>query len=117
MGSEIWREAQASGDLHVEVPFAVLLEMWAGPEKGSGSVLRGVIDLVYRAADGWRIVDYKTDRVEGGIAELLERHGLQLGSYVNAWHVVTGEAPARAGIFGVRDVKIAWSAATPAAGS
>ena len=117
MGSEIWREAQASGDLHVEVPFAVLLEMWAGPEKGSGSVLRGVIDLVYRAADGWRIVDYKTDRVEGGIAELLERHGLQLGSYVNAWHVVTGEAPARAGIFGVRDVRIAWSAATPAAGS
>jgi len=68
-------------------------------------------------ADGWRIVDYKTDRVEGSIAELLERHGLQLGSYVNAWHVVTGEAPARAGIFGVRDVKIAWSAATPAAGS
>ena len=117
MSSEIWREAQASGDLHVEVPFAVLLETWAGPENGRGVVLRGVIDLVYRAADGWRIVDYKTDRVEGGIAELLERHGLQLGSYVNAWHVVTGEAPARAGIFGVRDVKIAWSAATPAAGS
>jgi hypothetical protein len=165
MHSDVWRDAQSSGELHVEVPFAVLLEEGTGPFSSASvpdkvpvpfsadrsvtgatngsvipvaqglspasrdpgrtgspeagavgripTVLRGVIDLVYRAADGWRIVDYKTDRVEGGVAELVERHGAQLGAYVHAWRTATGETPTRAGIFGVRDVQIRWKKGSP----
>ena len=52
-----WAEAKASPECHEEAPFAVL-------EKRDGlpTVLTGVIDLVHRTGDGWKIVDYKTDR-------------------------------------------------------
>jgi ATP-dependent exoDNAse (exonuclease V) beta subunit len=82
-----WAEAQAAGtDCLVEVPFAVRID---GP-----TILRGVIDLVYRTKAGWRIVDYKSDRLDGVAdieAELRARHGAQLAEYADAWRRATGE--------------------------
>ena len=54
---EFWAEAKASPECHEEAPFSVLEE-----REGVPTVLTGVIDLVHRTGDGWKIVDYKTDR-------------------------------------------------------
>ncbi len=52
-------------------------------------VLNGTIDLVYRAADGWRLIDYKTDA--DASANLHERYGDQIEQYRAAWQQTTGE--------------------------
>jgi ATP-dependent helicase/nuclease subunit A len=109
-----FQEARAGAEVCVEVPFAVRLEpgqtMPTGLDIDTPTVLRGVIDLAYRTADGWRILDYKTDRLDGVAdpqAELQARHGVQLEQYGFAWGRVTdgkgttarvvrvGSAPAR----------------------
>ena len=41
--------------------------------------LQGVIDLLFEEADGWVLVDYKTDNIDG--ARALERYALQLQLY------------------------------------
>jgi len=72
-----WAEARAGGEVHVEVPFAVRVEPGTSipgvAVMERPTVLRGVIGLVYRAADGWRILDYKTDRLEGAEDRLAGR--------------------------------------------
>jgi Ion channel/PD-(D/E)XK nuclease superfamily len=61
-----WQEARAGAEVLVEVPFAVRLEPGTSIAGDVPivlpTVLRGVIDLAYRAGDGWRILDYKTVR-------------------------------------------------------
>ena len=57
------------------------------------TVLRGVIDLVHQSAEGWRILDYKSDQLDGLAdvdAELLARYGPQVAQYRVAWERVTG---------------------------
>jgi len=90
-------EARAGAEVCVEVPFAVRFDpgeaLPAGLNIEVPTVLRGVIDLAYKTADGWRILDYKTDRLDGVTdpqAELQARHGVQLGQYELAWRRVTG---------------------------
>jgi ATP-dependent helicase/nuclease subunit A len=104
-----WQEARAGGDLCVEVPFAVRLEPGQSvpgvPAADRLTVLRGVIDLAHRAGDGWRIVDYKTDQLDGVAdveAELRARHGVQLGQYEFAWEQVTEGKVLSARIVSVR---------------
>lgn len=89
-----WQDALAGGEAHVEVPFAVRLD--PGTTAGGRpvelpTIVRGVIDLVYRSGPGWRIVDYKTMRVAVGERELLGRHRLQLEHYEHAWKRATGD--------------------------
>jgi ATP-dependent exoDNAse (exonuclease V) beta subunit len=69
-----------------------------------------VIDLVYRAGSGWRIIDYKTDRTMADVQELAARYGGQVLRYRDAWTTVTGEPVDGAGLFGVRDLRTAWVA-------
>jgi hypothetical protein len=58
-------------------------------------LLEGFCDLLYRAPDGWVVVDYKTDR--GGDEESLRRqYELQAGAYAVAVEQITGERVARA---------------------
>jgi DNA helicase-2/ATP-dependent DNA helicase PcrA len=103
--STVWLEARAAGEVLAEVPFAVRVDQPAsGPR-----VLRGVIDLVYRLPDGWRIVDYKTDAGASDPRGLLERHAGQLGEYRAAWAVLTGEPAPRVGVFALRTLRIAWT--------
>ncbi len=70
MRSNLWRRARAAARCLTEAPFVVTL-----PE----GVVRGVIDLAFEEADGWVLVDYKTD--QAGIGELLEKYRPQLESY------------------------------------
>ena len=72
-----WAEAKASPECHEEAPFSVLDD-----RDGVPTVLAGVIDLVHRARDGWKIVDYKTD---SDPAALSAKYAGQIAEYERAW--------------------------------
>ena len=104
-----WATAMASGERHVEVPFAIVREQ---EEEGRPIVRHGVIDLVYRDDDGWRIVDHKTDQLgERGATELAERYRHQLECYGEAWRAVTGgdAGSVRTGLHAVRTGEVCWT--------
>ncbi len=66
----------------------------------AATVLRGVIDLVFREPDGWVIVDYKTDKAaKQNQAKLTQLYEPQLKHYVQAWRQMTGELVKEAGFF------------------
>ena len=73
-----WAEAKASSEVYEEVPFAVREQ----PD-GVPTVLTGVMDLVHRTAEGWQVVDYKTDR--DGAAGLPAKYAEQIAAYEGAW--------------------------------
>jgi ATP-dependent exoDNAse (exonuclease V) beta subunit len=108
-----WEVARAGGEFHAEVPFAVRIE--AGESPGSlgavdvPTILRGVIDLVYRGADGWRILDYKTDIAAAAGESLAARHAPQLAQYRGAWERITGEKVAGVGIVALRTSTVEWA--------
>jgi ATP-dependent helicase/nuclease subunit A len=81
---EFWVEAKASAECHEEVPFAIKV---AG-DGGLPKVINGTIDSVYQTADGWKIVDYKTD-VDVTPAMLQARYSDQLKAYAGAWQRFT----------------------------
>jgi ATP-dependent helicase/nuclease subunit A len=108
-----WRDASASGERHVEVPFAVRLEqpvvtqdvVVAQDFSPACIVLRGVIDLVHQSGEGWRILDYKSDQLDGIAdvdAELLARYGPQLAQYKSAWEQATGGKVASSDLVALR---------------
>ena len=93
-----WNQARASAEAHVEVPFAIRAR---DAKPGVPALLFGAIDLVYRAGEGWKIVDYKTDRGADDEA-FRQRHGLQLVEYRTAWERITGEKVQSAELVRVR---------------
>jgi ATP-dependent helicase/nuclease subunit A len=110
-----WQNARIGGEVHVEVPFAVLLGPFDSLALAQGrqgqdvpTVLHGVIDLVHCADDGWRILDYKTDQGSADERALLERHAPQLAQYRAAWERVTGEKVAACGVVAVRTGTVGW---------
>jgi ATP-dependent helicase/nuclease subunit A len=108
--SDIWRRARAAEQVLVEVPFARWLDAAdelapadAASARSVPKFLRGVIDLVFREADGWVIVDYKTDQVHSaGLAELLEHYRGQMQVYAESWRQMTGEPVKESGLYLVR---------------
>ena len=103
MSSEIWERAMAAEERHTEVPFAVRVD----GEDGVPVVVEGVIDVVYRTADGWEIVDYKTDDPEGRVDALVAAYTPQVTAYARQWGKLTGR-PVRAGLFFVRSDVVKW---------
>jgi ATP-dependent exoDNAse (exonuclease V) beta subunit len=108
-----WQDARAGGDAHVETPFAVRLEpgtaLTGGQPVNLPTVLHGMIDLAYRAADGWRILDYKTDQIDGDDGALLARHAPQLAQYRLAWERATGGQVSGSGIVALRTLRVIYS--------
>ena len=103
MTAEFWQEAMAAEERAVEVPFAVRLpEANAAPR-----LLHGVIDLAWRTADGWTVVDYKTDRLGAGVDTLVARYAPQIRAYADHWSARIG-APTRAGLHFVRSGDTRW---------
>lgn len=65
-----------------------------------GLPVHGAIDLVYRDADGWHVVDFKTDGLDGTSAnEVAERYLVQIGLYQRAVEAAVGEEPAAGLLF------------------
>ena len=67
--ASFWQAAKAE-ESSVETPFFI---------SESGRLTNGVIDLLFRSADGWQIVDYKTD-----LALASQKYEAQLDTYRDA---------------------------------
>ena len=96
MESALWRRAVSAQDRMTEVPI-----QWSEPpdKDGVDTVVRGVIDLVFREGDGWVVVDYKTDdRPGASLDDLVEHYTPQVRAYAEAWARLTGEPVREAGL-------------------
>jgi ATP-dependent helicase/nuclease subunit A len=99
MEAGIWQRALASPRRLVEVPFEILLEDVAPLP----TLVRGAIDLVFEEADGWVLVDYKTDSFQGASPRfLVDKYSPQVRLYARVWERVTGENVKETGLFFVR---------------
>jgi ATP-dependent helicase/nuclease subunit A len=86
--SELWRRAKASERRLTEVPFHVEID----DDGALPTLLRGVIDMIFKEEDGWVLVDYKTDRLkDASVQDLVEKYAPQLRVYRDAWQKCTGE--------------------------
>lgn len=101
LGSPLWQRARAADLMLVEVPFSVRVEAQeyitmtgAAPDDvAPAEIIDGRVDLAFREAAGWVIVDYKTDAAGVGIpAPLMARYRAQLRLYAEAWQRITGES-------------------------
>jgi ATP-dependent helicase/nuclease subunit A len=89
LDSQIWQRSLQAEQRLSEVPFHYLLDE---DNDEVPVLLRGSIDLAFREDDGWVLVDYKTDIVNGGSeATLARRYAPQLRLYARAWEACTGE--------------------------
>ena len=79
MRSDIWEQQNSTRRL-VEVPFQTLMPPDPNTADAVPVILRGVIDLVFREAAGWVVVDYKTD-------------GVRKASCHNSSHTIAGKSP------------------------
>lgn len=96
--SEIWRRAAASPKRFVEAPFMTLLATGSG-DPAVPTVIRGVIDLVFWEADGWVIVDYKTDDASAKrLPALVDHYRGQLEMYSACWRQITSQPVREAGL-------------------
>ena len=72
-----------------------------------GVPVHGSIDLVYRDADGWHVIDFKSDRLNGTSAqEAASHYAVQIGLYQRAIEAAVGE-PASAGLLFLRSGELA----------
>ena len=96
--SDIWTEIQTSETVYTEVPFAI---SQAENNPSPGKIIRGVIDLVYRLPEGWKIVDYKTNAVktDEDVRTLCEQTADQVNTYAKHWAKFTGETVIAKGLW------------------
>lgn len=98
--SNIWRRALNSRQRFVEMPFVMSRSMENYDGAKSSTIVRGVIDLVFKEADGWVIVDYKSDRApESRLGGLVDLYGPQIHGYSQAWFEMTGEMVVEKGLY------------------
>lgn len=94
INSDIWKRSQAATRLFSELPFDL-------PETRDGqlTIVRGVIDLIFEEADGWVIVDYKSDGIDiEDVDSLCEYYRPQLEQYAHYWESLTGFGVKEAGV-------------------
>ena len=101
--SEIWRRAERASQRLVEVPFTICLPpgdplIEAAPLP---TLVRGVVDLAFREAGGWVIVDWKTDAAgtDAGIAGRVRHYAPQVRLYAEIWGRITGEPVVETGLY------------------
>jgi ATP-dependent helicase/nuclease subunit A len=100
-GSPLWQRAGSAELLLIEVPFSLrlsaseyasMIDAPLPPDGAPAELIDGRIDLVFREADGWVVVDYKTDAAGESIpASLMAQYRAQLRLYAQAWERITGE--------------------------
>ncbi|HEY6052020.1 MAG TPA: 3'-5' exonuclease, partial [Thermoanaerobaculia bacterium] len=108
--SALWKRALASRQCLVEVPFALSVPSadLGLPDGGpSETLLSGAIDLVFEDADGWTLVDYKSDTVAGNLDALVAFYTPQIEHYRRVWRDLT-RRPTRAGLFFVHGAREVW---------
>lgn len=81
MKSSLWERIGRASQKYFEVPFAL---------EEDGSIVYGVIDLVFKEDNGWVIVDYKTDDFEKD-EERRRSYMKQVEMYKRYWERISGE--------------------------
>ena len=100
MGSELWTRARACSSCLTEVPIQFLQ---SETDQALPTIVRGVIDLVFREAGGWVIVDYKTDDHSPDVIDgLVEHYAGQVRLYAEAWQRAVEEPVCETGLYLVR---------------
>jgi ATP-dependent helicase/nuclease subunit A len=98
MQSALWKRAMKSPRRFVEVPFQILHTPANAP--ALPTIVRGVMDLVFRETDGWVIADYKTDDPRGRpIEALVAEYRPQLQMYAEAWTKMVSEPVKETGLY------------------
>jgi len=93
MKSSVWQRAMHSQQRFSELPFVAL-------GANDGALVRGVIDLAFEEAEGWVLVDYKTDRAsERELDKLVEKYHLQLDAYRAAWTQIMRQPVKEMGLY------------------
>lgn len=83
MCADILSELRSADEVYCEVPFCHKVE-----GNGTFTLWNGVIDLIYKKNDKWRIIDYKTNAEAEGLDY---KYSDQLNAYKNAFLSMTGE--------------------------
>ncbi len=97
--SAIWKRAGASQHVLAEIPLTMMADP-AETDAGLPTLQRGAIDLAFLEKDGWVIVDFKTDRVEGtSLKSKVEYYRPQVETYAKAWAKLVGQPVHEIGLF------------------
>jgi ATP-dependent helicase/nuclease subunit A len=91
--SSLWNRLRKAQFHHTEVPFAF------STDDANQHIVGGKIDLVFREEDGWVIVDFKSDSLDGKLDELVAYYSGQVNMYREFWEQITGEAVKEAGVY------------------
>ncbi|WP_419871502.1 UvrD-helicase domain-containing protein [Candidatus Pristimantibacillus sp. PTI5] len=99
--SELWERSLIARRKYHEFSFMTNRQV---VDDGSGvpiaTLLRGVIDLVFKEDDGWVIVDFKTDRYEFEQEQkFVEFYKPQVKAYVEEWERMVGGKVKEAGLY------------------
>lgn len=97
--SEFWREAMASEERLVEVPFCIKV-----PDETPPRLLTGIVDLLYKNSKGWHLVDYKTDHLS--MEQLCEQYGDQVRKYAAVWAKTIGTECRYGGLFSIHKLTL-----------
>ena len=105
--SDLYQRLKKAELKYSEVPFTINIES-AHPlyselvgQNSRSVILSGTIDLVFKEADGWVVVDYKTDRPknEKDYPKLIEVYQKQIAIYSQVWQDITGEKVKQSSIY------------------
>jgi ATP-dependent helicase/nuclease subunit A len=107
--SPLWKRALASRSCLVEVPFALTVPSadLGLTEETRDTLLTGAIDLVFEEAEGWMLVDYKSDTISANLDALVAFYTPQIERYRSVWRDLTGR-PTRAGLFFLEGAREVW---------
>ena len=104
----LYAELTAADRVLAEVPVAAFDPQGDEKPESERQLVRGVIDLAFRAAEGWTLVDFKTDQIASADADeagkdrldaLTERYAPQVRAYASYWSRHAGEDIHRAGLW------------------
>lgn len=84
-----------SPEIHREWGFNLCLDT------DRGTLLQGIIDLVFLEGDQWILVDYKTDHIEDPEA-FAAHHSFQLNWYAEALERITGRKVAQCWLWSIQ---------------
>jgi len=105
--SDLYQRLKKAELKYSEVPFTINIEpahpLYAELDRQDSRpiILSGTIDLVFKEADGWVVIDYKTDRPknEKDYPKLVEVYQKQIAIYSQVWQEITGEQVKQSSIY------------------
>jgi len=97
LSNPLWEDLCSASEIYPEYPVSGIRDRDDGPPR----LVTGFIDVVYRMSDGWRLVDFKTDRVgnEHTLDALSDAYRSQVEAYADCWQAATSEPIVAAGLW------------------